>query len=136
MTIHQTVPDWPDVTEWPTDSAWPGLAEWDESADETGPPGPASAALAAAGPAERAALVEEYLRHEIARVLHTDPALVDTGRPLHSVGIGSMMGVELQHRVQDALAVELDLPTVLRAGSTTELAQHVGELLATTARIG
>ncbi|MGV9343563.1 acyl carrier protein [Streptomyces spiralis] len=118
MTLHPMVPE------------WPAPAEWDEAEDATGVTAPTPAELAAADPAARAALVEEYLRHEVAGILRTDPERVDPSSPLTVVGIGSRTGVELQRRVHGAIGVELDLRTVLGAASITGLAAHTAESVA------
>ncbi|MGW5197432.1 acyl carrier protein [Streptomyces spiralis] len=118
MTLHPMVPE------------WLGPAEWDEAEDETGVTAPTPAELAAADPAVRAALVEEYLRHEVAGILRTDPERVDPASPLTVVGIGSRTGLELQRRVHGAIGVELDLRTVLGAASITGLAAHTAESVA------
>ncbi|MFD9127536.1 acyl carrier protein [Kitasatospora sp. NPDC059571] len=117
MTQHRMVPAWLDPD------------EWDDGEAALAVTAPSPAELAAAGPAGRPALVEEYLRREVAGILQTEPELVDPGRPLVSIGIGSMMGVELQRRILDTLGVELDLTTVLRSPSITELAARTAAAL-------
>ncbi|MFF6782495.1 phosphopantetheine-binding protein [Streptomyces sp. NPDC012510] len=83
---------------------------------------PDPAALALADPAERLRVVDRYVREEIGRALGVAPHLIDTsGRPMRSLGVGSIMGMELQHRMEAALHVEVNLQRLLLANSAAEL---------------
>ncbi|WP_062705549.1 acyl carrier protein [Streptomyces regalis] len=83
---------------------------------------PDRAALATAGRAERTRMLDGYVRQELGWVLGIAPHLVDTtGRPMSSLGIGSIAGLELQHRMEAALHVELNLQMLLLANSAAEL---------------
>lgn len=83
---------------------------------------PDRAALATAGLAERTRMLDGYVRQELGRVLGIAPHLVDTtGRPMSSLGIGSIAGLELQRRIEAALHVELNLQMLLLANSAAEL---------------
>ncbi|MEV6655086.1 acyl carrier protein [Streptomyces sp. NPDC051219] len=83
---------------------------------------PDPAALALADHAERTRIVDQYVREEIGRVLGVAPHLIDTsGRPMRSLGVGSIMGMELQHRMEAALHVEVNLQRLLLANSAAEL---------------
>ncbi|MGK5549722.1 acyl carrier protein, partial [Streptomyces sp. URMC 127] len=78
--------------------------------------------LAVTGLAERRVILETYVRQELGRVLGVPPHTIDTtGRPMNSLGVGSIMGLELQRRMEDALQVEVDLQRLLRANSAAEL---------------
>ncbi|WP_216588920.1 acyl carrier protein [Streptomyces brasiliscabiei] len=83
---------------------------------------PDLAALAAAAPDERARMLDLYVRQELGLLLGIAPHLVDTtGRPMNSLGIGSIAGLELQFRIEGALRVELNLQMLLLAHSAAEL---------------
>ncbi|MEG3631656.1 acyl carrier protein [Streptomyces poriticola] len=83
---------------------------------------PDRATLAAAAPDERVRMLDTYVRQELGRVLDIAPHLVDTtDRPMNSLGIGSIAGLELQHRMEAALKVELNLQMLLLANSAAEL---------------
>ncbi|BFP53238.1 acyl carrier protein [Streptomyces fimicarius] len=72
--------------------------------------------------AERTAILERYVREQLGRVLAVHPSRVDTtGRPMGCLGIGSISGMELQYRMEDALGVELHLQRLLLANSAQEL---------------
>ncbi|MFI9614925.1 acyl carrier protein [Streptomyces sp. NPDC052023] len=84
------------------------------------PPDPAH--LAACGESERVRLIDAYVRAELARVLRVPPHTIDTeGRPMNSLGIGSINGLELQRRMEAALHLDVNLNMLLRANSAAEL---------------
>ncbi|MEU3402066.1 hypothetical protein ACVW0K_005798 [Streptomyces filamentosus] len=83
---------------------------------------PDPAALATADHGERTRLLDQYVRQELGRILGIAPHQVDTtGRPMNSLGVGSIAGLELQHRMETALGVELHLQMLLLANSAAEL---------------
>ncbi|WP_406436110.1 acyl carrier protein [Streptomyces sp. NBC_00631] len=83
---------------------------------------PSLAHLAAVGLTERTRLIDAYVRGELARVLRVAPESIDTvGRPMNSLGIGSITGLELQRRMEAALRVDVNLNRLLRANSAAEL---------------
>ncbi|MTE20986.1 hypothetical protein F0L17_18050 [Streptomyces sp. TRM43335] len=78
--------------------------------------------LAGCGPRERARVIDRYVRGELARVLRVPPDSIDTtGRPMNSLGVGSVNGLELQRRMESALRVSVNLQRLLRANSAAEL---------------
>ncbi|QFY07530.1 acyltransferase domain-containing protein [Nonomuraea phyllanthi] len=87
-------------------------------------------ALAAADPDERAARISGFLRAELGRVLRLPAARVDTDRPLNALGLDSVMGLELQGRLEAALGVEVKVVKLLRGDTVTEVAAELA------ARIG
>lgn len=83
---------------------------------------PSLAHLASRDLAERTRLLDEYVRAELARVLRVPPDTIDTvGRPMNSLGIGSINGLELQRRLEAVLKVDVNLNRLLRANSAAEL---------------
>lgn len=83
---------------------------------------PSRAQLAACDLAERTRLIDDYVRAELARVLRVPPHTLDTeGRPMNSLGIGSITGLELQRRMEAVLHVDVNLNMLLRANSAAEL---------------
>lgn len=119
MTLHQTIPEWPDPH------------AWDDEDPTTTVPGPDPTTLTTADPATQTALIQDYLRREIAALLHTDPEQLDTHHTLLGLGIGSMTGVELQRRIHHTLKVEIDLKAVLLSPGITALATHTTQALTT-----
>ncbi|MFE5580134.1 acyl carrier protein [Kitasatospora sp. NPDC056531] len=87
-------------------------------------PAPDRARLAAVDHAERTRVLDAYVRRELGRVLGIAPHRVDTtGRPMRSLGVGSIAGLELQRRMEHALQVELNLQMLLLANSAAELVE-------------
>ncbi|MFJ3927294.1 acyl carrier protein [Streptomyces sp. NPDC090022] len=131
MTVDQAVLDWltadPDGDAAEAAPAGPQqLADGPRAVDVTAP---SAAALAAAGPAERMELLLDYVRQEVARSVGVGPDALDTTRTLVSVGVGSMLGCELQYRLRDALGVAPELKEILMAQDTPALAAMLAELL-------
>jgi hypothetical protein len=109
-----------------TDPDW----EWEEDLAEDIPPvqvvAPDLAVLAEADADELRRLLDDYVRRELGRVLRLDPeSVVTSGRPLVTLGVGSIMGLELQRRMQAALLVEISLPRLLQAHSATDLVEYL-----------
>ncbi|HTN88888.1 MAG TPA: SDR family NAD(P)-dependent oxidoreductase [Sorangium sp.] len=85
---------------------------------------------AAAG--ERPALVERFVREQVARVLRLSPASIERHAPLSSLGLDSLMGLELRNRLEAGLGFALP-PTLLWAyphvaGLSAHLAGKLGPL--------
>ena len=89
-----------------------------------------AAAVRAAPPRERAAVLERYLRGQVAATLGTDAVPLDRDAPLLASGLDSLAVVQLQHRLEAELGVRLPLPAVLSGASLAAvvdaLADQVG----------
>jgi len=79
------------------------------------------AALLAAAPFERRALVESHLRREFAAVLGLELSGEDLTRPLQSFGLDSLMGLQFRNRVEAALGVSLSIVAILRGASLSQI---------------
>ncbi|WP_330332193.1 acyl carrier protein [Streptomyces sp. NBC_00536] len=129
MTVNQAVLDWLNTEpDWDAPGQAPAapVSDGPVSADVTAP---SAATLASATDAERMELVTDYVRREVARSVGVTPAALDTERTLVSVGIGSMLGLELQYRLRSALGVAPELTELLMAKDTHALAAMVVALL-------
>ncbi|MCX5203238.1 acyl carrier protein [Streptomyces sp. NBC_00237] len=92
---------------------------------------PDRAALAAADHGQRTTMLDTYVRQELGRVLGIPPQSVDTtNRPMSSLGVGSIAGLELQRQMETALQVELNLQMLLLANSAAELVDCLADQLA------
>jgi epothilone polyketide synthase A len=85
-------------------------------------PGASAAAVLAAPAAERQRLLEDHLRHRVAGVLRMPAGQLDVNRPLSTLGIDSLMAVELKNRVEGELQVSVPLVKVVQGPSVADLA--------------
>ncbi|MCC7360098.1 MAG: alpha/beta fold hydrolase, partial [Anaerolineales bacterium] len=92
--------------------------------------GSVRAALFAAPPAARRGLLVQHLIEQIAQVLRADPARLSPAAPMPSMGMDSLMALELRNRLE--LSLGLSLPATLVWGRPTvadlapDLAQRLG----------
>ena len=87
-------------------------------------------ALLAASPDERRGLLESSIQREVARVLQIDPARLDVQRPLSTVGLDSLTGLELKNRLEGELHVTLPMVSLMQDPSISQLATRLLGLLA------
>lgn len=78
--------------------------------------------LLAAGEAKRGPLLEEEIRRQIGRVLGLEPGRVAREAPLNTLGLDSIMAIELKNAVETRLNVELPIATLLQGPTIGELA--------------
>ncbi|MDB5100231.1 MAG: Malonyl CoA-acyl carrier protein transacylase, partial [Cyanobacteria bacterium RYN_339] len=81
-------------------------------------------ALLALPPAERRDALVTALRSHVARILVLSPALVDVDEPLTSLGVGSLMGMELNNRLERELGVRLPVARLLAGPSVAQIADE------------
>ncbi len=72
---------------------------------------------------ERAEMLSHYLRDVTARVLGLDAEQVSTEENLNSLGLDSMMAIEMKHRVEAALQTEVSVLDLLQGATITGLAE-------------
>jgi acyl carrier protein len=80
------------------------------------------------GPARRAAL-ESFLKQQIARVLRQSAGRIDAAKPFRSLGLDSLMGLELRNRLEAELSLSLPATVVWNFPTVRTLAQHLTTLL-------
>ena len=83
--------------------------------------------LAGASPEERAPLVEEYAVTLVSRVLGLSTDRLDPHAGLTSLGLDSLMAVEIRNRVEADAGIALPLVRLLQGPSTLELAAGILE---------
>ncbi|HEU4324092.1 MAG TPA: beta-ketoacyl reductase, partial [Roseiflexaceae bacterium] len=101
----------------------------------------ASAAVAAGGTlaqelaaiadrAERQGRIADYLRRTVAGALRLDINLLDPQQPLNTLGIDSIIAVELKNAVEGALGATVPIVEWLKGSSIADLAAFVAQQLA------
>ncbi|WP_078871673.1 type I polyketide synthase [Streptomyces caatingaensis] len=85
--------------------------------------------LLAAGSAERAALLTDYLCKETARVLRAPVSTVDPAMPMNALGLDSIMGLELHRRLEASLRIEVPVVRFLRGATAADIAAELADAL-------
>ena len=88
------------------------------------------ARLAALGPAARRAQLEDWLSGQVARVLNLPMGKMDAEAPLSSLGMDSLMGVELRNRIEGALGLSVPATLLWTYPTCAALSSHLLEQLA------
>jgi acyl transferase domain-containing protein/NADPH:quinone reductase-like Zn-dependent oxidoreductase/thioesterase domain-containing protein/acyl carrier protein len=98
--------------------------------------GSVSARLRAARAEERAGLIEDFIVAQVAGVFGMAEGRLDRTAPLTSLGLDSLMTVELINRVDTQLGLRIPMGNLLSGPSIKELAQIVLRLLIPTLDAG
>ncbi|MEQ8848247.1 SDR family NAD(P)-dependent oxidoreductase [Botrimarina sp.] len=94
--------------------------------DEAQAPGgesPARFRLLDAAPAERLGLIAELVHGELARVTNVPRDEIKVDQPLTTLGIDSLMALELKNNLESKLAITLPMSKLLAGPSVTTLAE-------------
>ncbi|WP_282202308.1 type I polyketide synthase [Kitasatospora fiedleri] len=100
--------------------AEPGAGPAAESVAEL-PDGRLRAALAVATAEEQARLITERLIEETARVLRMPASRIDPAQPMNSLGLDSIMAMELRRRLERELDMEVPVTGFLSGAGCTDL---------------
>jgi acyl transferase domain-containing protein/acyl carrier protein len=92
-------------------------------------PEPVLARFLAASPEERIGILEEHLRQHVASVLGIAAHRIDYDQPLVTMGIDSLMAVELKNRVEKEIGVAIPLLHLIKGPSLSELARSLASLM-------
>jgi natural product biosynthesis luciferase-like monooxygenase protein len=103
----------------------------DEPARSAGA-GALQAALSEARPEARPRLLQEYLREQVARVLALSTSRLDVNASLMSLGLDSLMSIDLRNRIDSDLGVVIPMVSLLRGPSIAQLVDDVLPALALT----
>jgi epothilone polyketide synthase D len=87
------------------------------------------ARLAAAEPRARAQLLEEVLRAQASQVLRIPEGKLDVDAALTSLGMDSLMGLELRNRIESALGITVPATLLWTYPTVTLLGRHLLDLL-------
>jgi acyl carrier protein len=74
-------------------------------------------------------VLEEHLTARVARILRLEPGRVDSEAPLKSLGLDSLMTLELRNRLEADFGLRLSATLVWNYPTITALAGYIGEAL-------
>jgi surfactin synthase thioesterase subunit/acyl carrier protein len=86
--------------------------------------------LATVAPAERQAWLASFIAGEVAAVMETDPATLAHDQPIGDLGIDSLMGLELQLRLEQELNVVIPRMTLMQSPTIADFANIIADALA------
>ena len=119
--------------------AWPLFGELAELTGRGGQGAPDGSqlaeALAAADPSERATLLEALVRSAVGGVLRSAPAELDVHRPFGSLGLDSLMALELRTHLAGALGREFPASLAWNYPTIAALTEHLAALTAPDAGV-
>ncbi len=83
--------------------------------------------ILAAEPSTRLSLLETYLCEQVGVVLRVPASRLDIEQPLTTLGLDSLMAIELKNRIEQALKVRIPIVTFLQGPSIAQFAAQVLE---------
>jgi NAD(P)-dependent dehydrogenase (short-subunit alcohol dehydrogenase family)/acyl carrier protein len=87
------------------------------------------AQLVAAELAERTKLLVDYFAQQLAKIMGLKASDLQLDQPLNTMGLDSLMAIELKNTVETKLAVSIPMATFMEGPSVTTLATAVAKLL-------
>ena len=85
--------------------------------------------LVAAEIAERTKLLVDYFAQQLAKIMGLNASDLQVDQPLNTMGLDSLMAIELKNTVETKLAVSIPMATFMEGPSVTTLAAAVAKLL-------
>jgi NADPH:quinone reductase-like Zn-dependent oxidoreductase/NADP-dependent 3-hydroxy acid dehydrogenase YdfG/acyl carrier protein len=74
---------------------------------------------------ERQKWLEQMIQGRVAQALDTDPDRVDPEKPLNTMGLDSLMALELKNEIENVLGVVIPITLLIKGPSLRELAEYV-----------
>ncbi|WP_394840411.1 SDR family NAD(P)-dependent oxidoreductase [Pendulispora rubella] len=130
-----------DVRQWV--EFYPAIASSSMFSDlrDEGPP-PSSApsselrrAVSAAAPEQHKEIIEQFVRDQVGLVLRMEPGRVARSTPLKSLGIDSLLGLELRNRLEAGVETRLPSTLIWTFPHVAALTEHFAGLLAPSAEV-
>ncbi|MGK4000891.1 acyltransferase domain-containing protein [Sorangium sp. So ce1024] len=114
---------------YPSAAGAPLLSELarEERRDEGAAPAPSrlKAALESARPERRAAVVEQLVREELGKSLRQDASRIQRRAPFRSLGLDSLMAIELRNRLEASTGLKLSAALLFTYGDVASLSDHL-----------
>lgn len=86
--------------------------------------------VAATPPDQRRAMLQAYFLEQIARVMELEADRIDPDQPMNTLGLDSLMAIELKNGIESSLSISLPMAKFLEGPSASQLAEMVVDLLA------
>jgi myxalamid-type polyketide synthase MxaD len=80
-------------------------------------------------PLERQELIEDKLREALVKIMRMESGNLDAQQPLDTLGMDSIMAVELKNQIEESLEVTLSVVDLLQGASISNLAERILSLL-------
>ncbi|MFL5658358.1 MAG: AMP-binding protein [Ktedonobacteraceae bacterium] len=118
-----------------TSSALPGTATMDSVDTTTAPKsnGRSIREELLAHPVERQHLLEDYIREKVASVLKLSSSKLDTEQSLSSLGLDSLLAMELKNWIEEELGVQVPITIFLQEPSIAQFSAQLLDQLVITA---
>ncbi|KPL91445.1 type I polyketide synthase [Herpetosiphon geysericola] len=81
-------------------------------------------------PSDRQALITQQLKQLIAKVMQLEPAKLASQLPLHTLGLDSIMAIELKTSISKQLGVTLSVAYLIQGPSIDEIGANINQQLA------
>jgi NAD(P)-dependent dehydrogenase (short-subunit alcohol dehydrogenase family)/acyl carrier protein len=74
---------------------------------------------------ERESQLIRHIRSHVARVLDLEPDRLDLEQPLNTLGLDSLMAIEMKNQIESNLKVSLPIATLIKGPNISQLVQHL-----------
>ncbi len=78
---------------------------------------------------EREALLAQFFSEQLAQIMGMDAASIDTKQPLNTLGLDSLMAIELKINIETRLKITVPMAAFMESPSVSSLARAVAKLL-------
>ena len=79
---------------------------------------------------ERSTMLEEYFAEQLAKIMGLDPEELEVEQPLNSLGLDSLMAIELKNTVEAKLRISIPMAQFMEGPSIASLSKSVAGLVA------
>ncbi|MFO1518604.1 MAG: SDR family NAD(P)-dependent oxidoreductase [bacterium] len=124
--------DWQKFRQWyPAEAASPVSALFEEASSGQNPEESEATGeslkekLLSLSTEERPKALHDHILNKVALVLSIEPSRLDPEQPLNTVGLDSLMAIELKNEIETHLGVTLSMATLIRGPSIKDLTAHL-----------